>query len=38
LSPVEDNCFATENVIGDHCIQFLKKHNDLMLEKYKFSD
>jgi hypothetical protein len=38
LSPVEDNCFATENVIGDHCVRFLKKHNDLMLEKYKFSD
>lgn len=44
LSPTEDNPFTIDNVIGEHCVNFLKEQsseNNLetsMLETYKFDD
>lgn len=45
LSPTDDNPFTTDNVIGEHCVNFLKEQsseNNLeaksMLEAYKFDD
>lgn len=39
LSPTGDNPFTTDNLIGEHCVQFLKEQSDKsMLENYKFED